>query len=209
MVGPTRLTLARGVLAEKVGAMVLVIIPGHKEVVALEGPPAEVVNAILAGQPIRPDLEPEVHRLRVAGVISLPLSRRSVMRAGAIGAGAGFAVMAMPAVAVASSTRPVANTTRFAVDYADKNSDSSNYTQIDVGLSENGVYVRPPTISVGTPATLILADGDSFEGTYQATEAFVFPNLTLVRARVENLTHKMRFMLAGVLYEVTFTGPPW
>ena len=97
------LRLAAGVVVENMGATVLVMIPGQHDVLTLTGPAADVVNAFVAGQPVSTDLESEVELLLSAGVLISPMSRRNLLRAGAIGAGAGIAVLSMPSVAAASS----------------------------------------------------------------------------------------------------------
>ena len=97
------LRLATGVVVENLGTTVLVMIPRQHDVLTLTGPAADVVGAVVAGQPVSTDLEPEVELLLSAGVLTSPVSRRSLLRAGAIGAGAGIAVLSMPSVAAASS----------------------------------------------------------------------------------------------------------
>ena len=97
------LSLAKGVVVENMGTTVLVMIPGQHDVLTLTGPAADVVNAVVAGQAVSKDLEPEVELLLSAGVLTSPMSRRNLLRAGAIGAGAGIAVLTMPSVAAASS----------------------------------------------------------------------------------------------------------
>ena len=97
------LSLAKGVVVENMGTTVLVMIPGQHDVLTLTGPAADVVNAVVAGQHVSKNLEPEVELLLSAGVLTSPMSRRNLLRAGAIGAGAGIAVLSMPSVAAASS----------------------------------------------------------------------------------------------------------
>ena len=97
------LRLATGVVVENMGTTVLVMIPGQHDVLTLTGPAADVVNAVVAGQPVSKGLEPEVELLLSAGVLTSPMSRRNLLRAGAIGAGAGIAVLSMPSVAAAAS----------------------------------------------------------------------------------------------------------
>ena len=97
------LRLATGVVVENMGTTVLVMIPGQHDVLTLTGPAADVVNAVVAGQPVSKGLEPEVELLLSAGVLTSPMSRRNLLRAGAIGAGAGIAALSMPSVAAASS----------------------------------------------------------------------------------------------------------
>lgn len=95
--------LAKGVVVERLGSTVLVMIPRQHNVLTLNGPVADVVTAVVAGQHISQDFEPEVDRLVSAGVLTNPTSRRALLRAGAIGAGAAVAVLSMPGVAAASS----------------------------------------------------------------------------------------------------------
>ena len=97
------LRLATGVVVENMGATVLVMIPGQHDVLTLAGPAAEVVKAVVEKQYVSQDLEPEVEVLLSVGVLASPMSRRNLLRAGAIGAGAGIAVLSMPSVAAASS----------------------------------------------------------------------------------------------------------
>lgn len=97
------LRLATGVVVENMGTTVLVMIPGQHDVLTLTGPVADVVSAVVAGNPISEDLQPHTEHLIAAGVLTSPLSRRNLLRAGAIGAGAGIAVLSMPSVAAASS----------------------------------------------------------------------------------------------------------
>ena len=97
------LGLAKGVVVENMGSTVLVMVPGQHDVLTLTGPAADVVNAVVAGNSISEDLEPHTEHLIAAGVLTSPLSRRNLLRAGAIGAGASIAVLSMPSVAAASS----------------------------------------------------------------------------------------------------------
>ena len=85
------------------GSTVLVMIPGQHHVLTLTGPAAEVVKAVVERQYVSQDLEQEVEGLMSAGVLTSPMSRRNLLRAWAIGAGAGIAVLSMPSVAAASS----------------------------------------------------------------------------------------------------------
>ena len=100
----SRLSLAKGVVVENMGTTVLVMVPRQNDVLTLTGRAAEVVTAVTSGAPIPNDLSTHVNELVQAGVLTHPMSRRSLIRAGAIGAGAGIAVLAMPGVAAASST---------------------------------------------------------------------------------------------------------
>jgi hypothetical protein len=99
----TEVVLSPGVIVEHVGGELLVVVPGHTDVVKLTGGVAKVLEDIRAGKPV--DLSaPAVSDLVALGIVSTPgVSRRGLIKAGAIGAGAGIAVLAMPGVAAAAS----------------------------------------------------------------------------------------------------------
>ena len=98
------LRLATGVVVENMGDAVLVMVPGQQDVLTLTGPAAEAVNAVIAGRSVSEELGAHTEDLIAAGVLSSSMSRRNLLRAGAIGAGAGIAVLSMPSVAAASSS---------------------------------------------------------------------------------------------------------
>jgi hypothetical protein len=99
----SRITVPTGVVAQRVGQELVVLIPGRAEVVKLTGEAAEVFLDIQAGRTVQAS-DDIVSGLEAQGVIEIPgLSRRGLIKAGAIGAGAGIAVMAMPSVAAAAS----------------------------------------------------------------------------------------------------------
>ena len=100
--------LVSGVVVEQVGDDVLVVVPGTTEALCLSGEAAETVLTIQAGQSVS-STDPVVGELVARGVVEVPgLSRRGLIRAGAVGAGAGIAVLALPSVAAASSVENVA-----------------------------------------------------------------------------------------------------
>ena len=97
------LTLAPGAVIEPVGDDVMVMMPGNTDILRISGPAADTLRTIVAGQPVDPST-PAVLELANHGIVSPSgMSRRSLMKAGAVGAGAGIAVLAMPSVAAASS----------------------------------------------------------------------------------------------------------
>jgi hypothetical protein len=100
----TEVVLSPGVIVEHVGGELLVVVPGHTDVVKLTGGVAKVLEDIRAGKPV--DLShPAVSHLLELGIVSTPgVSRRGLIKAGAIGAGAGIAVLTMPGVAAAASS---------------------------------------------------------------------------------------------------------
>ena len=95
--------LVSGVVVEQVGDDVLVVVPGTTEALCLSGEAAETVLTIQAGQSVSSS-DAVVGELVARGVVEVPgLSRRGLIRAGAVGAGAGIAILALPSVAAASS----------------------------------------------------------------------------------------------------------
>jgi hypothetical protein len=98
------LRVAPGVVVEQVGKDLLVVAPGSSDVVKLDGSAADVFRAIEAGRPITGATD-IIENLQSAGIIETPaaVSRRSLIRVGTLGVGAGFAVLSMPGVAMASS----------------------------------------------------------------------------------------------------------
>ena len=92
-----------GVIVERVGDDLMVIIPGNTDVVSLSGRVADILLDVKAGKTVDSN-DPAVHDLITLGVLTAPgMSRRGLITAGAIGAGAGIAIMAMPAAAAALS----------------------------------------------------------------------------------------------------------
>jgi len=92
-----------GVIVERVGSDLMVIVPGHTDVVALSGHTVDVFLDVKDGRKVDPS-DPALRDLIDRGIISaVGLSRRGLVRTGALAAGAGIAVLAMPGVAAASS----------------------------------------------------------------------------------------------------------
>lgn len=96
--------LAPGVIVDDLGTDSVVLVPGVPEILTLSGDTAAVVRRIRAGESVV-GAETVVSDLVARGVIrpATGMSRRGVVRAGVIGAGAGIAALAMPSVAAASS----------------------------------------------------------------------------------------------------------
>jgi len=100
-------TVTPGVIVELVGDDLMVIVPGNSDVVSLSGRPAEVLLDVQGGRDVDPS-EPALKTLSDLDIVTSPgMSRRGLIKAGAIGAGAGIVVMAMPSVAMASSGGPI------------------------------------------------------------------------------------------------------
>lgn len=99
----TTITLTPGAVIEPVGDDVMVMMPGNTDILRISGAAADTLRTIVAGQLVDPSA-PTVLELANQGIISPSgMSRRGLIRAGAIGAGAGIAVLAMPSVAAAAS----------------------------------------------------------------------------------------------------------
>lgn len=97
------ITPAPGAIIEPVGDDVMVMMPGNTDILRISGIAADTLRTIAAGQPIDPST-PTVLELANQGIISASgMSRRGLIRAGAIGVGAGIATLTMPSVAAASS----------------------------------------------------------------------------------------------------------
>lgn len=97
-----RLRVVPGVVVEELGGDLMVMVPGSPEVLTLSGESARVLRQVQAGEAVAS--HDAVSELIDRGVLqATKLSRRGLIKAGAVGAGAGIAVMAMPGVAAASS----------------------------------------------------------------------------------------------------------
>ena len=97
------LSLVPGVVIEPVAGELLVAVPGQTEVLRLTGLIAETLLDIQAGKTVDASA-PTVSDLVTLGVVAAPgVSRRGVLTAGAIGAGAGVVALSMPGVAAAAS----------------------------------------------------------------------------------------------------------
>lgn len=99
----TNVSLVAGVVIERVGDDLMVIVPGNSDVVSLSGRPAEVLADVEAGRQVD-STDPALRDLVDLGVVSAPgLSRRGLIKVGAIGAGTGIAILALPSPAMAAS----------------------------------------------------------------------------------------------------------
>lgn len=96
-------TVSQGVVSERVGDELMVVVPRHAEVIKLTGEAAEVFLDVQADRTPHAS-ENLTAELESLGIIeNSGMSRRGLIKAGAIGVGAGIAVFAMPGVAAASS----------------------------------------------------------------------------------------------------------
>ena len=94
--------LARGVLVESVGEDLVVMVPPGR-CFKLSGRFARVIQRLQSGEPIHDD--EAIHQLQDIGILETPaaFSRRTVVRAGVLAAGAGMATLVLPGTAAASS----------------------------------------------------------------------------------------------------------
>jgi hypothetical protein len=103
-VSKSSMSIAPGVIVEMVGNDVVVMVPESAEVIRLSGDAAHTIRAIHAGDvSVLPSHI--VDELLEGGILisQAGMSRRGVLTAGALGAGAGIAALTMPSVAAASS----------------------------------------------------------------------------------------------------------
>ena len=106
---PHRLRIADGVILEDLGHELLLTVPGSGQAVRVGGEGKQVLGAVRSGVAVDSG-SPIVAQLVDAGVLTSTagISRRGLVRAGAVGAAAGVAVFAMPSVSLASSSEVVA-----------------------------------------------------------------------------------------------------
>lgn len=96
-------SVTRDALIERVGDELMVVVPGNNEYIKLSGNVADVLLGIQRGHPVSSS-DPALGQLEELGVITTRgTSRRGLITAGAVGAGAGIAMLSMPAAAAASS----------------------------------------------------------------------------------------------------------
>jgi hypothetical protein len=195
--------IARGVIVETVGAELLVVVPGTLEALRLTGEAAATLSKIRTGMWVDPT-KPEVAELMSRGIVEMPgISRRGLVKAGAIGAGAGIAVMAMPAATFASS----------GIEYLNGLYFNDNYLIIfqNSGLTDN--WPSPQPSSNAADVSALLVDGVSIpvnsfgaetgitEGTKDVTWAFSDSTPNSWTGTVVGT-----FVWAGRQFSVTFTN---
>lgn len=184
-----------GVIVERVGDDLMVIVPGQTDVVSLSGHPVELLLDVKAGRKVD-STDPALGDLLDLGIVSAPgLSRRGLIKAGAIGAGAGIAVLAMPSVAAAASGGSSGGLT-------------GTYTS--AGIPDTYRYV----LTSPSPTT---AELNANPPELSVTGNTVFWSPSFERWQVLNvespgtpLTGNVQgsFTLNGVLYTVTFSPAP-
>jgi len=128
--------IAQGVLIEKVGEELVVVIRGSNEAIRVTGETAVTLTHIQSGAQVD-TRSTAIRELLELGIIEVPgFSRRGLIAAGAVGAGAGIAVLAMPGVAAASS------------DPLDNSDDGDNDDDDDDDKDDNAGEVQLPKKSL-------------------------------------------------------------
>lgn len=198
----THASLAPGVVVETVGEEVLVYSPGTTDVVVLSGQAAMTVRAITCGQPVDSS-DSAFYDLVDRGIIARTsgFSRRGLLKAGAIGTGAGIAVISMPSVAAASSDNGAAIVSRgwFGPDQ------NSNF-----GFElhrEDNPDTFPPAGSLPNDLNVqisVVGQALSFQATFVRADFIFFTGLQPSPAFSGTLTGNMT--IDGVEYSVTI--PP-
>ena len=187
--------LVPGVLVERVGDDVVVLVPGRDESLRFSGDHANAVEAILRGDSRGVDAETVDQLVRFGVIEDRPRpSRRGVLTAGAVGIFSGVAVLSLPSVAAASSD-PAPDFEFFITDQAG--------TRV-VRLGSGNLPVSAPE---GTLATLTLADGST--STWTALEdlggfqEFFRPNAPEIAiGNLEDST--LSYTVGGVTYVGVF-----
>ena len=154
----TKYSLPPGVIVERVGDDLMVVLPGNSDVVSLSGRPAEILLDVKTGRRVDCS-DPVLRELVDLGVISAPgLSRRGLIRAGAVGAGAGIAVLAMPGVAAASSDP---NVNDGGNGNGNGGNDNGDPTPLPGEILVDGDWVTVGSEpNLGYQFTVVFADGD-------------------------------------------------
>jgi hypothetical protein len=199
----SRLGLVSGVVVEDLGGDLMVMVPGSTEVLTLSGDAAEAVRRVQAGTPVVTDSV--VSDLVRLGVLeSSGFSRRGLVKAGAIGAGAGIAVLSMPGVAMASSDDGVLlDLTNFGSDGA------GTYIEyiVDVLIPEEVFSAEDPVPLSAKVGDIRIAASDITVGTFDSgTDTLPF----MIRAALgqEGLRVEVRFSWGGIIYRAVQTDKP-
>ena len=220
--------LSPEVLVEDVGDDCLVYVPGTESVVTLSGDTANALRQIQSGLAVDPT-SPSVSELIRLGIVqaSSPMSRRNVIRAGLIGAGAGVAALSLPSVAAASSDSAGGSTSS---DTSTSGGDDTSgdtavlllignvwngsghdLSQFKLGLQGlNADFSQPATVTLSDGTTTIPMTKDTHTTGGVTIDVFWSGFLTPVipGALWYSLTHTIAFTAVGGGSETaTFTAP--
>jgi hypothetical protein len=207
------LSIAPGVIIEHLGPDVVVMVPGSTEVIKLSGDAAHTIRAIQAGD-VHALPSETVSELVDRGIVvsQAGMSRRGLIKAGAIGAGVGIAVLAMPGVAAASSAIVVTNAFTFRVrEIADFGTGVDRVVKLNFRDQRDA-----PTPPDGTAGTLT-SSGETFAlvweerdiGTISDPDVVrrwfaVQPETSAVRDDMVRFVDTLSYTLNGVTYVGTF-----
>ena len=199
------LRLATGVVVENMGDTVLVMIPGVSDVLRLNGRSAEIVTAVSSGHPVSDEDGEFLDELARLGVVTTPISRRSLLRVGAIGAGAGVAILALPGVAAASSVEGAGP--ELEVFFVGGASSGGRRTSILVGVRRRGTStlgITPLSIGDLAVAGVTLPLELQWGLDPNEPEAFFRSGLDLDNDDFNTREHTLTFLLDGALVSLSF-----
>ena len=187
------------------GDTVLVMVPGVADVLRLNGRSAEIVTAVASGHPVSDEDGELLDELARLGVITTPMSRRSLLRVGAIGAGAGVAILALPGVAAASSVE--GDGPEFEVFFVGGASSGGLRNTILVGVRRTDR--SPIGIEDDDVGDLVLADGTSLElqwglDTNEPEAFFGGVPMSLDNDDFNSGEHTLTFLLDGATVSLSF-----
>lgn len=155
------ISINKDIAIESVGDELLVFFPGQAEAFRLSGPAAQAVAEIQAGKSI------DINSAAVADLVHLgilstsTMSRRGLIKASAIGVGAGIAVLAMPTAAAASSpvgTAPTLITFSFADDVDNPGVPGVNGIRIGLAGPPSARVLPVPFPAFGTEGEWAVGD---------------------------------------------------
>lgn len=194
-------------LIEHVGDDLMVIIPGESDFVRLSGLATQVLQDVQAGRRVTADDPALLHLLEVGVVVAPGISRRGLMRAGAVGVVTGVAILAMPAVAAASSGSCFSPSSFDVGVGLNNNDDGWEYLTVNfdrpnipAGLVE--------TIPDGHPGTFTPTSGPSIAVTWQSSNSrFATPLSPAIPSDQEMALRlgRVTFTLNGCTYTGTGT----
>ena len=200
----SRYALAPGVIVEDLGDDTAVLVPQSTEVLALSGDAAVVLRRIREGESV--DGAPGIVSDLVARGVIQPvagMSRRGLVRAGAIGLGAGILVMTTPTVAAASS--PAGG----AACVAGQSVNTAQFGPLDNGNRVFSITVALSSTPQGFRPLTVFIDGVAFSGAPKSWEPGTVTSIEWNVARTPDpLTGPVcgNFTIDGVTFQANFTS---
>lgn len=201
------ISVTPGVIVERVGDDLMVIVPGNSDVVSLSGRHAEMLLDVKADRTVD-SADPALHDLIDLGILSAPgLSRRGLIKVGAVGAGAGIAVLAMPGVAAAASEN---SDIELDIDSAPFNLANlfearavpRGYAELQTGVT---VQSSTATLSNGT----VLTNPISFNGYLDQEDGiqFILDSLLPFGSTVTIVSAELVFTYENEVWTARFSAP--